>query len=117
MLPRTQADSNNNLQIVKANPHLPHLNSALHFLQIVMPPTEESQLHFPAPLLPTACATLRRSVHDTSPSTGTVSAAPLLGVVRSGAVLTVKIRQPSHEFTFGVGMSFIPYPLVLTPVV
>jgi hypothetical protein len=34
-----------------------------------------------------------------------------------GAVLTVKIRQPSHEFTFGVGMSFIPYPLVLTPVV
>jgi hypothetical protein len=35
----------------------------------------------------------------------------------AAAVLTVKIRQPSHEFTFGVGMSFIPYPLVLTPVV
>jgi hypothetical protein len=35
----------------------------------------------------------------------------------SSPVLTVKIRQPSHEFTFGVGMSFIPYPLVLTPVV
>jgi hypothetical protein len=34
-----------------------------------------------------------------------------------GSLLTVKIRQPSHEFTFGVGMSFIPYPLVLTPVV
>jgi hypothetical protein len=33
------------------------------------------------------------------------------------AQLTVKIRQPSHEFTFGVGISFIPYPLVLTPVV
>jgi hypothetical protein len=32
-------------------------------------------------------------------------------------LLTVKIRQPSHEFTFGVGMSFIPYQLVLTPVV
>jgi hypothetical protein len=32
-------------------------------------------------------------------------------------MLTVKIRQPSHEFTFGVGISFIPYPLVLTPVV
>jgi hypothetical protein len=32
-------------------------------------------------------------------------------------LLTVKIRQPRHEFTFGVGMSFIPYPLVLTPVV
>jgi hypothetical protein len=29
--------------------------------------------------------------------------------------LTVKIRQPSHEFTFGVGMSFIPYLVVLTP--
>jgi hypothetical protein len=42
------------------------------------------------------------------------------GVYGGGAddrVLTVKIRQPSHEFTFGVGMSFIPYPLVLTPVV
>jgi hypothetical protein len=34
-----------------------------------------------------------------------------------GKMLTVKFRQPSHEFTFGVGMSFIPYPLVLTPVV
>jgi hypothetical protein len=34
-----------------------------------------------------------------------------------GEMLTVKIRQPSHEFTFGVGMSFIPYPLVLTPVI
>jgi hypothetical protein len=32
-------------------------------------------------------------------------------------MLTVKIRQPSHEFTFGVGISFIPYPLVLTLVV
>jgi hypothetical protein len=36
---------------------------------------------------------------------------------RRGALLTVKIRQPSHEFTLGVGLSFIPYPLVLTPVV
>jgi hypothetical protein len=34
-----------------------------------------------------------------------------------GELLTVKFRQPSHEFTFGIGMSFIPYPLVLTPVV
>jgi hypothetical protein len=34
-----------------------------------------------------------------------------------GELLTVKIRQPSHEFTFGVGISFIPYLLVLTPVV
>jgi hypothetical protein len=33
------------------------------------------------------------------------------------ALLTVKICQPSHEFTFGVGMTFVSYPLVLTPVV
>jgi hypothetical protein len=32
-------------------------------------------------------------------------------------MLTVKFRQPSHEFTFGVGITFIPYPLVLTPMV
>jgi hypothetical protein len=32
-----------------------------------------------------------------------------------GEMLMVKIRQPSHEFIFGVGISFIPYPLVLTP--
>jgi hypothetical protein len=46
----------------------------------------------------------------------------LLAEIHSGdcgyhAVLTVKIRQPSHEFTFGVGISFIRYPLILTPVV
>jgi hypothetical protein len=39
------------------------------------------------------------------------------GAVLDGAVLTVKIRQPSHEFTFGVGMTFVSYSLVLTPVV
>jgi hypothetical protein len=33
------------------------------------------------------------------------------------APLDEQIRQPSHEFTFDVGISFIPYPLVLTPVV
>jgi hypothetical protein len=32
-------------------------------------------------------------------------------------LLTVKIRQPSHEFTFSVSISFILYLLVLTPVV
>jgi hypothetical protein len=36
---------------------------------------------------------------------------------RDDKVLTVKFRQPSHEFTFGVGMTFVSYPLVLTPVV
>jgi hypothetical protein len=34
-----------------------------------------------------------------------------------GEMLAVKFRQPSHEFTFGVGISFISYPLVLTPLV
>jgi hypothetical protein len=34
-----------------------------------------------------------------------------------GEMLTVKFNQPSHEFTFGVGISLISYPLVLTPVV
>jgi hypothetical protein len=32
-----------------------------------------------------------------------------------GDMLTVKFCQPSHEFTFGVDMSFILYPLVLNP--
>jgi hypothetical protein len=36
-------------------------------------------------------------------------------VLALGRVLTVKFRQPSHEFTFGVGMTFIFYPLLLTP--
>jgi hypothetical protein len=34
-----------------------------------------------------------------------------------GEMLMAKFRQPSHEFTFGVGLSFITYPLVLTPLV
>jgi hypothetical protein len=34
-----------------------------------------------------------------------------------GELLTVKFRQPSHEFSFVVGMTFISYPLVLTLVV
>jgi hypothetical protein len=33
----------------------------------------------------------------------------------AGRVLTVKFCQPIHEFTFGVGMNFRSYPLVLTP--
>jgi hypothetical protein len=32
----------------------------------------------------------------------------------SDGLLMVKFCQPSHKFTFGVGMSFISYPLVLT---
>jgi hypothetical protein len=34
-----------------------------------------------------------------------------------GEMLTVTFRQPSHEFTFGVCITFVSYPLVLTPVV
>jgi hypothetical protein len=34
-----------------------------------------------------------------------------------GETSTVKFHQPSHEFTFRVGISFIRYPLVLTPLV
>jgi hypothetical protein len=34
-----------------------------------------------------------------------------------GEMLMMKFRQPRHEFTFGFGMSFISYPLVLTPLV
>jgi hypothetical protein len=41
----------------------------------------------------------------------------LLCNIHTGVLLTVKFRQPIHEFTFRVGMSFIPYPLVLTLVV
>jgi hypothetical protein len=35
----------------------------------------------------------------------------------TGEMLMVKFCQPSHEFTFGVGITFIPYPLALTPLV
>jgi hypothetical protein len=34
-----------------------------------------------------------------------------------GEMMAVKFRKPTHEFTFGVGMTFISYPLVLTPLV
>jgi hypothetical protein len=34
-----------------------------------------------------------------------------------GEMLMVKFRQPSHEFTFGVRITFISYPLVLTRLV
>jgi hypothetical protein len=43
--------------------------------------------------------------------------ARLVALMHSAWLLTVKIRQPSHEFTFGVGITFVSYSLVLTPVV
>jgi hypothetical protein len=64
-------------------------------------------------------AQLRRPLvfrHAPRRSTGKLTS-PFLLVPRDVLVLTVKIRRPSHEFTFGVGTSSIPYPLVLTPVV
>jgi hypothetical protein len=36
---------------------------------------------------------------------------------KHGEMLMVNFRQPSHEFTFSVGITFIPYPLVLTPLI
>jgi hypothetical protein len=54
-------------------------------------------------------------------ATTTGSATTTTSIIKVGTrgptsrLLTVKFRQPSHEFTFGVGMNFIPYPLVLTP--
>jgi hypothetical protein len=46
-----------------------------------------------------------------------VAATTFLEQLQMATLLTVKFRQPSHEFTFGVGMTFISYPLVLTPLV
>jgi hypothetical protein len=43
--------------------------------------------------------------------------AVITNLLCSCVLLTVKIRQPSHEFTFGVGITFVSYSLVLTPVV
>jgi hypothetical protein len=46
-----------------------------------------------------------------------MSTTTALDADEEGELLMVKFRQPSHEFTFGVGMTFISYPLVLTPLV
>jgi hypothetical protein len=50
-------------------------------------------------------------------ATGAAGCASASRLASAATVLTVKIRQPSHEFTFGVGMTFVSYSLVLTPVV
>jgi hypothetical protein len=60
------------------------------------------------------------STARTARTTSGMSQSPIHGPMDKSSVptvLTVKIRQPSHEFTFGVGMTFVSYPLVLTPVV
>jgi hypothetical protein len=46
-----------------------------------------------------------------------MSTTTALDADEEGELLMVKFRQPSHEFTIGVGMTFISYPLVLTPLV
>jgi hypothetical protein len=47
----------------------------------------------------------------------TVHFVDALDELQGKSMLTVNIRQPSHEFTFGVGITFVSYSLVLTPVV
>jgi hypothetical protein len=60
----------------------------------------------------------RREVVVMTPRVPPIRRGPWTRGARRGApVLTVKIRQPSHEFTFGVGITFVSYSLVLTPVV
>jgi hypothetical protein len=39
----------------------------------------------------------------------------LNNILHVPSMLTVNFRQPIHEFTIGVGMNFISYPLVITP--
>jgi hypothetical protein len=58
-----------------------------------------------------------RAETDRRPPPPPVAAVTMPVAVVGGELLTVKFHQPSHEFTFGVGISFIPYPLVLTPLV
>jgi hypothetical protein len=43
----------------------------------------------------------------------------LLGLELGGLrrLLMVNFHQPSHEFTFGVGINIISYPLVLIPLI
>jgi hypothetical protein len=74
-----------------------------------------SALGFRSPTLAQLMA--RYATIDPTLSSITADKRQGLSLIAPPTVLTVKIRQPSHEFTFGVGMSFIPYPLVLTPVV
>jgi hypothetical protein len=52
-----------------------------------------------------------------SPSALSCSRSSNKGCSSSVSLLIVKFLQPSQEFTFDVGMSFISYPLVLTPLV
>jgi hypothetical protein len=52
-----------------------------------------------------------------TPAACCVASGTTTPVVGARLMLTVKFRQPSHEFTFGVGMTFVSYPLVLPPVV
>jgi hypothetical protein len=64
---------------------------------------------------------IARQVHHTTNADFTIAQSVLQehdhSSLMNRAMLTVKIRQPSHEFTFGVGMTFVSYSLVLTPVV
>jgi hypothetical protein len=63
-----------------------------------------------------SCPTMHAKLVDARSTISTLEGS-LKSPVVNACMLTVKIRQPSHEFTFGIGMTFVSYPLVLTPVV
>jgi hypothetical protein len=64
---------------------------------------------------PTAVTWGAAAVDSSKKSEGASEGADSPG--RADPLLMVKFHQPSHEFTFGVGMNFISYPLVITPLV
>jgi hypothetical protein len=67
-------------------------------------------------VLPKTCPQVRCIMIGQDQRKGFISLPPKLKSFYE-PMLTVKFRQPSHEFTFGVGITFISYPLVLTPLV
>jgi hypothetical protein len=79
------------------------------------------------PSFTNACTSARGHLGSTAPPTScgarptSCGRMPSLGCLllqrTAVLVLTVEFHQPSHEFTFGVGKTFVSYPLVLTPVV
>jgi hypothetical protein len=78
-------------------------------------PVKEEKVPTPSRRLARICGMKRKDYKEVSPEPKDYGDSDYSD--DRSPMLTVKIRQPSHEFTFGVGMSFIPYPLVLTPVV
>jgi hypothetical protein len=65
----------------------------------------------------TSCPVLLAKIDEMHAYTVSLLAKLKEPIPTSCSMLTMKFRQPSHEFTFGVGMTFVSYPLVLTPLV